>query len=279
MPEHFRGGLGFKIPSVDSILDPDLISDALISDDDGTQDKLTPAYILHAIESIQLDAAVPLEVRRSFQMALGAMIYGYWYYPLYTLVSQQILRVGDFALDYFARTVGVAKPLPISARIRELYDAGLLSLEDRDHWEAIRRLRNSVAHPASTQIWPLSHAIDVAQLVAGAIAVLPWDARQTALDESETVIDASRTSLQSGEVGSPTSARGTSASMRDRVFIERRPQGDYAVRRGNAKRASAIARTQREAIQLARNLTPAGETFIERVRGTVNKSPDKWRKP
>jgi hypothetical protein len=36
---------------------------------------------------------------------------------------------------------------------------------------------------------------------------------------------------------------------KDQLFVERRPEGDYAVRRGDAERASAVLPTQAEAIQ------------------------------
>lgn len=61
-------------------------------------------------------------------------------------------------------------------------------------------------------------------------------------------------------------------------FVERRSEGDYAVRNGNSKRASAVAPTQAEAIVVARKLNPDGPTMVERVRHTSGGSPDKWRK-
>ena len=62
------------------------------------------------------------------------------------------------------------------------------------------------------------------------------------------------------------------------VFIERRDQGDYAVRLGDAKRASAVAPTQKEAIKLAREMHPEIAPVVERVRSTSVGAPDKWRK-
>jgi Uncharacterized protein conserved in bacteria (DUF2188) len=64
-----------------------------------------------------------------------------------------------------------------------------------------------------------------------------------------------------------------------RVYVERRPQGDYAVRRANSERASAIEPTQREAISRAREISPGVSPHVERVRNTSKGSPDKWRKP
>ena len=42
--------------------------------------------------------------------------------------------------------------------------------------------------------------------------------------------------------------------MTDKVFVERRPQGDYAVRLPNSQRASGVTPTQAEAIALARKV-------------------------
>jgi len=66
---------------------------------------------------------------------------------------------------------------------------------------------------------------------------------------------------------------------KNQLFVERRPQGDYAVRKGNAERASAVLPTQREAIQRARELNPNLNPLVERVRHTTEGVPDKWRKP
>jgi hypothetical protein len=65
----------------------------------------------------------------------------------------------------------------------------------------------------------------------------------------------------------------------DQLFIERRPEGDYAVRRPNSERASAVLPTQAEAIDRARESNPGRSPLVERVRHTSEGSPDKWRKP
>jgi hypothetical protein len=63
------------------------------------------------------------------------------------------------------------------------------------------------------------------------------------------------------------------------LFVERRQQGDYAVRKPNADRASAVTPTQAEAIQRAKELKPKAVVHVERVRNTNSGNPDKWRKP
>ncbi len=62
------------------------------------------------------------------------------------------------------------------------------------------------------------------------------------------------------------------------MYVERRPEGDYAVRRANSQRASDVLPTQSDAIERARELSPASRPHVERVRNTSRGSPDKWRK-
>jgi len=63
-----------------------------------------------------------------------------------------------------------------------------------------------------------------------------------------------------------------------RIYVERRPEGDYAVRRAGSSRASAVEPTQKKAIERARELNPGTPPHVERVRDTTNGSRDKWRK-
>jgi len=62
------------------------------------------------------------------------------------------------------------------------------------------------------------------------------------------------------------------------LFIERRPEGDYAVRRPGSERASAVEPTQGQAIERAQQLDPNATIHVERVRHTSVGNPDKWRK-
>ena len=62
------------------------------------------------------------------------------------------------------------------------------------------------------------------------------------------------------------------------LFVERRPEGDYAVRKANSDRASDILPMQAEAISRARELGNGASPLVERVRSTAGGKPDKWRK-
>jgi hypothetical protein len=64
------------------------------------------------------------------------------------------------------------------------------------------------------------------------------------------------------------------------IYVERRPdKGDYAVRKPGSERASAVAPTQKEAIDRAREINPDAAIHVERVRKTSHGHPDKWRNP
>ena len=78
-------------------------------------------------------------------------------------------------------------------------------------------------------------------------------------------------------------ARGKSeisvmSTKKHELYVERRSQGDYAVRRGGAERASVTAPTQKAAIGKAEKLDPKAAVLVERVRDTNAGGRDKWRK-
>lgn len=63
-----------------------------------------------------------------------------------------------------------------------------------------------------------------------------------------------------------------------KLFIEPRPEGDYAVRRPGSKRASAIEPTQAKAEKRARQLESDAVILPARVKHTSRGKPDQWRK-
>jgi len=63
------------------------------------------------------------------------------------------------------------------------------------------------------------------------------------------------------------------------LFIEPRAEGDYAVRKPDSERASAVAPTQAEAIERAKQLNPNAAIHVDRVRNTDSGKANKWRKP
>jgi hypothetical protein len=116
-----------------------------------------------------LDSTVPKAVIEIFEVARGAMIYGWFFYPLITLAAEQCNRVLEAGAR--ARCEQLGLPIKIRKRNGELRDVafaalvdllakhGALSKSDRVRWDAGRRLRNSASHPSSQSIISTGMAI------------------------------------------------------------------------------------------------------------------------
>ena len=65
---------------------------------------------------------------------------------------------------------------------------------------------------------------------------------------------------------------------RENVYVEQRPQGDFAVRKEGSDRASAVAPTKAKAIERVREISPGVARDVERARPTNRGKPDQWRK-
>lgn len=61
------------------------------------------------------------------------------------------------------------------------------------------------------------------------------------------------------------------------VYIERRPDGKYAVMAEGNERASGLYDTQAEAIAASKRMFPDIKPDVERQRHTKVGDPDKWR--
>lgn len=67
--------------------------------------------------------------------------------------------------------------------------------------------------------------------------------------------------------------------QKEELYVERRDEGDYAVRRPGSERASAVLPTQAEAIDRGKEIDPNAAIHVERVRETTRGGRDKWRNP
>ena len=62
------------------------------------------------------------------------------------------------------------------------------------------------------------------------------------------------------------------------LYIEKTKTGEYAVRIPGSERASAVRRTQAEAIERARQMYPDAIIYVERVGVRFIGGRDRWRK-
>jgi hypothetical protein len=128
---------------------------------------------LSIILSPQLRDDVPLEVRRLFEVARGAMVYAYHFYPLYTLAMEQLFRVGEAAVLAKQRGLGLSsKRQTFSKAIEALTQKGIIDELTSRRMHALRTLRNCASHPDRQSIFPPGSAIGTMERLAEDINAL-----------------------------------------------------------------------------------------------------------
>lgn len=126
---------------------------------------LTEEKWVSTVMEAQLIEAVPQEVSAMFEVARGSILYGWFFYPLHTLASEQLYRVLEAAVRERCKAAGI--PLTIDRvkngktftqtrkyveLISELKKRKIIATSDVDMWDAARELRNLSSHPKSQTI-------------------------------------------------------------------------------------------------------------------------------
>lgn len=104
--------LGFKQLTSDNWLEPEPLLDRLVHlSSDGHVRHISREEWAQRILLPQLVETVPAEIQDLFEVARGAMMYGYFFYPLYTLATEQLYRVVEAAVSYKYELAGGPKQL------------------------------------------------------------------------------------------------------------------------------------------------------------------------
>ncbi len=98
---------------------------------------------------------VPEEIRDMFEVARGAILYGWFFYPMYQLGQEQLFRVSEAAARRSCAALGnESERLSFYGAIGFLVKEGVIGADDRQRWEATRKLRNSSSHPERASVMP-----------------------------------------------------------------------------------------------------------------------------
>src|SRR5919202_1342535 len=93
--------IGIKILTTENWLQPDPTSTifAQVSSSDGSVSPMSGNDWVALFLKPSLVEAVPEDVRKLFEVARGALAYGYFFYPLYTLAGEQLFRVAECSVS------------------------------------------------------------------------------------------------------------------------------------------------------------------------------------
>lgn len=159
--------LGFKQITPENWQEPDIPR---------TLPKVTEEIWIRDHLKPQLISGVPNEVRGLFEVARAAIIYGWYFYPLLTLGSDQLFRTLEAAAYHcclkhdipveFTDKNGEKRPFYYDVQVKRLVEMGIIPAEERSRWEGARRLRNSASHPKWQSIFNPSTSLSMLTLVA-----------------------------------------------------------------------------------------------------------------
>lgn len=123
-----------------------------------------------AFLSVELGEHVPQEVRDLFAVARGTMLYGEFFYPMYTLGDEQMHRVTDAAAHHRYLQLGgelESGNVPsFYGRIKRLIGKGAIPEEEQTRWDAYRQLRNIASYADFQQLHAPGDAYTSCKLVA-----------------------------------------------------------------------------------------------------------------
>lgn len=173
--------LGFKIVTVENILETDPVVSAMVVFNLKSGESRPHQYDdwVRDVMAVELSSRVPFEVRRMFAFSQGALCYAHWYYPALTLGILDMLRVAEFAIAEACRERDINQPtgkkfLTFSDNIRELVKANILEQDDNHIWNTMREHRNRTIHPAAQFIYGFNQAYETLKTTSQIIERIKW---------------------------------------------------------------------------------------------------------
>lgn len=170
--------LGIKILTLENWMNPDPLMSNLVMVNNKNFSIMSAEDWAVSILEPKLAETVPIEILKLFEVARGSMLYGYFFYPLFTLAFEQLLRVVEAAVSEKCRQIGASKSAnTFKTRVEYLQKANVLSVEENTLWDALRKLRNIASHPDQQTILPpgvtLEFVFNISELINRLFAPKP----------------------------------------------------------------------------------------------------------
>ena len=136
--------LGIKIITHENWMSPDPLMKNLAILQDGKISIMPAGDWAISILKPKLSETVPLEIHKLFEVARGSMLYGYFFYPLFTLASEQLFRVAEAAVSEKCKQVATDKisKSTFKDKVDRLNKDKLFSDEEYKKWNSLRETLN-----------------------------------------------------------------------------------------------------------------------------------------
>jgi hypothetical protein len=166
--------LNIKCLTVENWHEPDSTSTGFAQRrPDGEFEPMTGDDWARAILRPTLLDSIPSDIQDLYAVARGTMVYGWFFYPLYTLGLQQLSRVAETAVSHkYAELSGPQSQASFAQKIQWLLNQGILPADQGDRWDALRRLRNSFSHPEYLALLTPGHSLTMVEWITDQINAL-----------------------------------------------------------------------------------------------------------
>ncbi|MBI1939498.1 MAG: hypothetical protein HYS25_15420 [Ignavibacteriales bacterium] len=146
--------LGIKKLNQNNWLEPDASLSFSVSD------------LFDKIYKAKLDDSVPIEIHKLFETARGTMIYGYFFYPIFSFSAEQFTRIAEAAISKACDILDAPKQKTFSEKIKWLTKFPEIKNTSHDRWKSLRELRNKFSHPSKLTIITPYMAIRLMEQIA-----------------------------------------------------------------------------------------------------------------
>lgn len=159
---------GFKKLDENNWLEPDKALNGLHRVlPNGSTRPILPNEWIEDIQKPKLDDLIPFEIQKLFEVARGTMIYGYFFYPIFTLASEQFTRVAETAMNIKCSELNCPKSKnTFRKKIDWLLQESVLSDASYKKWQSTVQLRNKFSHPSRQNIFNPAMAINLMDAIA-----------------------------------------------------------------------------------------------------------------
>lgn len=171
--------LGIKIITHENWMSPDpLMKNLVILENDKISIMSAGDWAISILKP-KLSETVPLEIHKLFEVARASMLYGYFFYPLFTLASEQLFRVAEAAISEKCKQITADKigKNTFKDKVGRLNKDKLFSDEEYTKWNSLRNLRNIASHPNEQKILPpgiaLEFIFNISELINNLFTPMP----------------------------------------------------------------------------------------------------------